>query len=126
MSKLHELNIQSDSFNALRADFDGVLKRTLLNMRAQHSSTARISLKLDIELIKDMVDDTDSKEPGKKRWIDRPHFEHKVSSVMQIKSEQTGKFDEAYELVYDELTMQYLMVPLDGGQTSLFTEDEDA
>lgn len=125
MSKLHELSIQSDSFDALRADFDHVLKKTLFNMREQRSPTARISLKLDIELTKDMVDDVNSAEPGKKRWIDRPRFEHKVSSVMQIKSEQTGEFDEAYELVYDESKMRYLMVPITDAQTSLFTEGED-
>jgi hypothetical protein len=45
-----------------------------------------------------------------------PSFTHKVSSVLQIKNEQSGKLGGNYELVYDELEKVYIMKPIENSQ----------
>ena len=53
-----------------------------------------------------------------------PHFAHKVSSVMQIKSQASGAFDQECEVVWDTANDRWMLVPFDGGQMSLTEEIE--
>lgn len=38
-----------------------------------------------------------------------PRFDHKVSSVLQIKDEASGRLGGEFELVYDEARKDYVM-----------------
>ena len=48
--KENALNMNSDVFESLINDFNGVLKKTLGNMRSKQSDVAEITLKLKITL----------------------------------------------------------------------------
>lgn len=120
----YRLNINSDSFASLRNDFDDVLKRTLANMTSKQSENATLTVKLAITLSDGEAPDFDGDDDFRK--ITKPAFAHKVSSVMQIKTEESGSTKGEYELVYDEDLQDFVMKQIDYGQQSFdFDSDED-
>ena len=118
-----ELNINSSAFENMKADFDAVLKRTLSNMQQKGSNDAALTLKLNISLEENEVRDFDSPEPNAYRKVYKPGFDHKISSVMQIKTEKSGSFNGEYELVWDPDLEDFVMKPIDNGQPSIFDEE---
>ncbi len=60
------------------------------------------------------IDDLDGK-----REVIIPRFDHKVSSVLQIKDEASGTLGGGYELVFDEVRREYVMREIISPQTSL-------
>lgn len=118
-----KLNINSNAFENLKADFDKVLRRTLGNMQIKESDEATLTLKLSIKLTEMEVPDFDAAYPNAMRKIHKPRFDHKVSSVMQIKTEESGHLKGEYELVWDEEAQDFVMKPIDDGQRTLFDED---
>ena len=118
-----ELNINSSAFENMKADFDAVLKRTLSNMQQKGSNDAALTLKLNISLEENEVRDFDATEPNAYRKVYKPGFDHKISSVMQIKTEKSGSFNGEYELVWDHDLEDYVMKPIDNGQPSIFDEE---
>lgn len=117
------LNINSNAFEAMKTDFDKVLKRTLANMQIKESDAATLTIKLNITLTETDVPDFDAANPNAMRKIQKPRFDHKVSSVMQIKSEESGSLKGEYELVWDEEAQDFIMKPIDDGQRSFFDDD---
>lgn len=119
------LNINSSVFDSMKNDFNSVLKKTLANMRSKQGEAAEISLKLKITLEEDNVPDIYSEDGNGRRDIVKPIFNHKVSSVMQIKEEESGSMKGNYELVYDKDKDDFIMRPIDDGQVtfadSMFT-----
>jgi TRAP-type C4-dicarboxylate transport system substrate-binding protein len=103
------LTLSSDTFNALKSDFDQVLRKTLTNMENKESEQAELTVKLKISLMKEQAPNFDSLIPGAQREVIKPKFDHKVSSVMQIKDEKTGTLSGNYELVWDGELGQYVM-----------------
>ena len=85
-----KLNIESDAFSAMKQDFDKVLRRTLANMQQKESSDATLTLKLSISLIEQDAPDFESAYANATRKVQKPRFDHKISSVMQIKTEESG------------------------------------
>lgn len=118
-----ELNINSNAFENMKEDFNAVLKRTLANMQQKGSNEAALTLKLSISLDESEVRDFDSQEPNAYRRVYKPGFDHKISSVMQIKTEKSGSFNGEYELVWDEDLEDFVMKPINNGQPSFFDED---
>ena len=116
------LSIESSVFDALKRDFDKVLKRTIGNMQVKESEEATLTLKLSILLKEIEVPNYESDDPTAMRIVHTPQFDHKVSSVMQIKTEESGKFKGEYELVWDEELQDFVMKPIDNGQMS-FDDD---
>lgn len=123
------LNINSSVFDSMKNDFNSVLKKTLGNMRSKQGEAAEISLKLKITLEEDNVPDLYSEDGNGRRDIVKPIFNHKVSSVMQIKEEESGSMKGNYELVYDKEKDDFIMRPIDDGQVtfsdSMFTTSEE-
>ena len=113
-----KLNINSNAFENMKEDFDKVLKRTLGNMQIKESDEATLTLKLNISLTEMEVPDFESEFPNAMRKIHKTRFDHKVSSVMQIKTEESGHLKGEYELVWDEEAQDFVMKPIDNGQTS--------
>ncbi len=111
-----DLSLNSKVFFALRCDFDKVLKDVLFNMQEQNHDTAEINVKVKINLEKSYVDVSYNHQ----RQIIRPVFNHKVTSLLQVKSEESGCFNEKYELVWDDTTEKYILTEIKTGQTSLF------
>lgn len=118
-----KLNINSNAFENLKADFDKVLRRTLGNMQIKESNEATLTLKLSVKLTEMEVPDFDAAYPNAMRKIHKPRFDHKVSSVMQIKTEESGHLKGEYELVWDEEAQDFVMKPIDNGQKTLFDDD---
>ena len=127
-SNILNLSIDSSVFDAMREDFDKVLKRTIGNMEVKDSDEATLTLKLSIMLKATDVPDYESADPGAMRTIHKPKFDHKVSSVMQIKTEESGKFSGEYELVWDDELQDFVMKPIENGQMSFddYGVSEDA
>lgn len=112
-----KLSIDSDMFLSLRGNFDAVLEKVLQNMQEQKNDTAEINVKLKIELQKSYIDVSYNDQ----REIVKPVFTHKVTSVLQIKDEQSGSFGGKYELIWDNETEKYILTEIETGQTSLFS-----
>ena len=115
-----KLNIESDAFSAMKQDFDKVLRRTLANMQQKESSDATLTLKLSISLTEQDAPDFESAYANAMRKVQKPRFDHKISSVMQIKTEESGSLKGEYELVWDEEAQDYVVKPNENGQQSLF------
>jgi len=120
------INLDSNAFAAMKSDFNTILKRTLGNMQLKESNEATMTLKLNITLDEVDVRDFDAQYDSATKKVIKPTFVHKVSSVMQIKSEESGSFKGEYELVWDDETQEFVMRPIYDGQTSIFdTEDSN-
>ena len=119
------LSMQHDTFNALKADMDMVLKTTLSNMELKGSDKAKMTVTVDISLDMDSAPDHSFSAYETTRNVIIPTFKHKVSSVMQIKSEKTGVLGGEFELVWDGENGQYLLRELTNGQRSFYDDDND-
>ena len=107
------LSLKSDTFAALKEDFDGVLARTIGNMEMKNADNATITLKLGITLDKVSVGTLNGNQD-----ITRPSFKHDISSVMQVKDRKSGALTGDYELIYED--GKYVMRRIDDGQTNMF------
>lgn len=114
----YKLSIDGEAFSSMREDFNKILKRTVNNMEMKGSNNAEVTVKLKIELVPDFLPPQSSAEEG--RAILKPKFEHKVSSVMNTKFEESGSLKGDYELVWDEEAQDYIARPIGYQQTSMF------
>ena len=114
-----ELTLNSSTFAALKADFDQVLKKTLRNMQEKGSEAAEVKVSLKISFVKDEKSDIQIADLDGRREIIIPKFDHKVSSVLQIKDEYSGTLGGNFELVYDEVRKEWVMREIINPQTSL-------
>lgn len=117
------LSLNGDTFNALKSDFDSILRNTLSNMELKGADTAEMNIKLKISLTKDQTRDFEARYDGAMRDIVKPKFEHVVQSVLQIKDKKDGTLSGNYELVWDPDEQKYVMREITDGQTSLFDKD---
>ena len=119
---IKQINIQSEVFENLRKQFDEVVQRTLTNMETKNCDHAEISVRLSVDIVK--YEDLYREKDGTtmKTLVRKPVFAHKVASAMRIKDSVEGIFCEDYELVHNGL--EFVLVPIGSGQTSLFEEDE--
>lgn len=115
-----DLTLNGDTFNALKTDFNQVLRKTLSNMERKGSEAAELTVKLKIQLKKDQAPDFPVDGTEMKRDIVIPKFDHKVSSVMQIKDEVTGTLGGNYELVWDPTRGEWVMREIVDPQTNIF------
>ena len=63
-------------------------------MHETKSETADISVKLNVKVIERM-------DPENGEVYQHPHFDHKITSVIQMKNETQGLSDYGYELIFD-------------------------
>ena len=110
-----DLSLSGDTFNALKSDFNAVLRKTLSNMETKSSELTELTVKLKITLKKERAPGA-----GLPREVVVPKFDHKVSSIMQIKDELTGSLGGNYELVWDKDRGEYVMREIMDPQQSLF------
>lgn len=115
------LSLKSETFSALKEDFDSILARTIGNMEMKGAEEATVTLKLGISLEKSSVNG-----PAGIRDIVKPSFKHDISSVMQVKDKKSGALTGDYEMVWDADEGKYVMRRIDNGQVSMFDADGDA
>lgn len=114
-----ELTLNSSTFVALKADFDNALQKTLRNMQQKGSEAAEVKVSLKISFAKGVISGISPDNPEGQREMIIPQFDHKVSSVLQIKDEASGRLGGEFELVYDEVRKDYVMREIVSPQTSL-------
>lgn len=117
--KQYELTLNSETFAALKADFDLVLKKTLSNMQKKGSDSAEVKVSLKIALSKAEDSNIKINDLDGMREVLIPRFDHKVASVLQIKDEASGTLSGNFELVFDENRKSWIMREIIGPQTSL-------
>ena len=124
MKDVWVLDINEDTFNALKGDFNRILQRTLDNMERQENEVAEIKLSLKIRLTKQEAQDFNAAYDAYRDVI-VPKFTHKITSEFKTKEEASGLLGTGeQELVWDPNLMKYVMRPIFDGQGDLF-EDAD-
>lgn len=121
-----DISIYSDAFEKLRADFNKMMVETITNMMKKGSETATLTVKLDVEIEKTFETVMAKDGTARSRDVYIPHFAHKVTSAMQIKSQVAGAFEDECELVKEPGTGNFMLVPI--GQMTLadaIDEEED-
>lgn len=121
----YALNLNSDAFNAFKSDFDAILKKTLNTMLQKESESAELTAKIKITLTPGTAPDLEISAYHADREITSPKFNHKISSVMQIKDEKSGYVGgNDFELVWDREKGDYIMRAVKDAQRSLFEDDQ--
>lgn len=92
----NKIIIESDMFMDLRAGFNKILGRTLASMKQKGSDNAELTVKLSIGLTEEYSDDNEC--------VYRPDFKHKVSSILKVKDEISGRDSGEFAIVFDEET----------------------
>ncbi len=117
------LSLKSDTFKAMKEDFDAVLARTIGNMQMRGTNNATITLKLGISISAESGRDWSSEEEGATRQFQRPSFKHEINSIMQVKDKKTGALTGDMELVYDADNDEWVLRKLEDAQTSIFDDE---
>lgn len=121
---VNTLTLEGDTFNALKADFNMVLRKTLANMQHKGAEAAELKITVKITLSPENALDHGTDDD---REITVPRFDHKVSSVMQLKSEKSGSVGGiGWELMWDKVAGQYLLVKVKDAQLSFFDDETTA
>lgn len=125
-NKVYPMSLNGDTFNALKCDFDQMLRKLLSGIEKFECEEATLNIKVGVKLEKDQARDFEVHEYEAMRDIVKPTFKHEISSAMQVKDKKTGSLSGNYELVWDRDSGQYVMRNIDDGQVTLFdTEDSN-
>lgn len=115
-----ELTLDSDVFRSARSNFDLLMQELLEKMKNAESEEGSITLKVDLTLIDDMVDNND----GTVREIKRPVIKHKVTTSVPLKNSLDSKNDIRMDLQWDDELRRYVLKNITGGtQRSIFDPD---
>ena len=118
------LDFESDTFWDMKRDMNFVLQRLIGNMREKGTDEGSMTLKIDITMVREFVPNYDPDIKGETREISKPQFKHKVTSAVKINDEKSGSFNNEMELVMDEDTGIFKLVPIaNTSQRSIFDSD---
>jgi ribosomal protein S25 len=123
----YALNLESEAFNSLKMDFNNMLRKILATMTQKESENGEINIKLKITLYGTTAPDIQTSEYHADREVFCPKFEHTITSSIQIKEKATGfvgGFD--YELVWDKHLGEFVMLPVQDAQQSMFDEPDES
>ena len=111
------LNLESDTFKGMKADFNELLQQLLEKLFAGRIADGSISMKLSVSLT-----ETYSETMGKD--ISVPLFKHKTTANYTEKLENAGavSLPNTY-LEYDEDLGEFVLKPC-GGEQDMFAEQE--
>lgn len=121
----YPLSLNGDTFNGFKTDFDQVLRQLLIEMEKQESVEATIAVKMTVKLEPDQARDFLANGYDAMRDITKPTFKHDISSVLQVKQKKSGSLGGNMELVWDSELHQYILRPIDNGQTTIFDMQRD-
>lgn len=111
MASMKPINMDSDTFAAMKKDMTTSLNRLLNLMQKYGAEKAALAVKLTVSLEEQDMDD------GSKGIV--PTFEHKVTSTVQRKDELAGELGGEYVLTVDDHG-GHLLKPI--GQMDMFED----
>ncbi len=118
------LDFDSDTFEEMKKDMNFVLQRLIGNMQEKGTSEGSMTLKIDVTMVKEFIPNYDPNIKGESREVSKPQFKHKVTSAVKINDEKSGAFNNEMELVMDEETGVFKLVPIaNTTQRSIFDSD---
>ncbi|MCM1559667.1 MAG: hypothetical protein NC123_08985 [Butyrivibrio sp.] len=118
------LDFDSDTFEEMKKDMNFVLQRLIGNMQEKGSDEGSMTLKIDVTMVKEFIPNYDPDIKGESREVSKPQFKHKVTSVVKINDEKSGSLNNEMELVMDEDTGVFKLVPIaNTAQRSIFDSD---
>ena len=113
------LDFDGDTFDQMKVDMNFVLQRLLNNMLEKGSDEGTMTIKINVMIVRNNIPGGDNET----KHINKPIFEHKVTSVVKINDEKSGKYDSKMELVMNEDGV-YELRPIQGqAQMSIFDAD---
>lgn len=124
MEDCKELRIEAETFEKLRRDTNIVLQKALGTMKDKGSMEGKVSITLDIKLVREFIPNFDPEVDGETREILKPKFEHKVTSEINIKNEEKGGVNPEMAMVWDEDKQEYVLTYVNNTeQRSMFDSD---
>lgn len=118
------LDFDSDTFEEMKRDMNFVLQRLIGNMQEKGTDEGSMTLKLDVTMVKEFIPNYNPDVKGETREVSKPQFKHKVTSAVKINDEKSGAFNNEMELVMDEETGVFKLVPIaNTAQRSIFDSD---
>lgn len=118
------LDFDSDTFEDMKEDMNFVLQRLIGNMQEKCTNEGSMTLKIDVTMVKEFIPNYDPDIKGESREVSKPQFKHKVTSAVKINDEKSGSFNNEMELVIDEETGVFKLVPIvNTAQRSIFDSD---
>lgn len=124
MEDCKELRIEADTFEKLRRDANIVLQKALGTMKDKGSAEGKVSIALDIKLVREFIPNYDPEIEGETREILKPKFEHKVTSAINIKNEEKGGVNPEMAMVWDDDKQEYVLTYVNNTeQRSMFDSD---
>lgn len=99
MENCKELRIEADTFEKLRRDANIVLQRALGTMKEKESMDGKVTISIDIKLVREYIPNYDPNVEGESREILKPKFDHKVTSAINIKNEEKGNVNPEMAMV---------------------------
>ena len=118
------LDFDSDTFEEMKKDMNFVLQRLIGNMQEKGTNEGSMTLKIDVTMVKEYIPNYDPDVKGESREVSKPQFKHKVTSAVKINDEKSGSFNNEMELVMDEDTGVFKLVPIaNTAQRSIFDSD---
>ena len=124
--KYNYLHIEDEIFRELRNDTNFVLQRLISVMTRKDAPKGKITINIDVGFRREELENTEFNADEKTRIACVPVFEHKVSSVVQIKEEQKGYIDcDDMEMVFNDKTNEYVLKYIRQPQMSIFDMDDE-
>lgn len=118
------LDFDSDTFEEMKKDMNFVLQRLIGNMQEKGTNEGSMTLKIDVTMVEESIPNYDPEIKGETRKVYKPQFKHKVTSAVKINDEKSGTFNNEMELVMDEDTGIFKLVPIaNTTQRSIFDAD---
>ena len=118
------LDFDSDTFEDMKRDMNFVLQRLIGNMQEKGTSEGSMALKIDVTMVNEYIPNYDPDVEGETRKVSKPQFKHKVTSAVKINDEKSSSFNNEMELVMDEDTGIFKLVPIaNTSQRSIFDAD---
>lgn len=118
------LDFDSDTFEDMKRDMNFILQRLIGTMQEKEASEGSMTLKLDVTMVREYIPNYDPDTKGESREVRKPQFKHKVTSAVKINDDKSGTFNNEMELVMDEDTGVFKLVPIaNTAQRSIFDSD---
>lgn len=121
----YPLSLNGDTFNALKSDYDQMLRKMISKMQYTDAEDGVLTVKVDVHLEKDQIRDLAADQSGSLLDVVKPTFKHCIKSVIQAKDQKSGSLGGKEYLVWDEELGDYVLRTPDNGQASMFDENGD-